>query len=224
MKKSALFALVGVAMTLPAVSQDIDHLVANSTEALRQVLAKPDAIPQNYLNRSVCVLSFPKVKQVGTDVSYGRGVITCRTGSDMTGPWSAPAMYKLDLASLGVQPGSPYTDYIFLVQTRASAVKFLSGKVKLGADASSVAGPAGAKAVAANDADVDVFTYSRTRGIFAGTTLPGLSLATDDAANKTVYGKDLTAAEIVRQGAVTPNPAGQWLIGILANTSPKLIN
>jgi lipid-binding SYLF domain-containing protein len=224
MKKSMLFALVCVGMTLPAAAQDIEHLVANSTEALREILAKPDAIPQNYLNRSVCLLSFPKIKQVGTGTAYARGVIICRTGSDMTGPWSAPAIYKFDIASLAVQPGNSSTDYIFLIQTRAGALDVLSGKVKVGANISAVAGPTGAKAFAANATDVDVFTYSRAKGVLTGVALPGLSLDSDGDANKAVYGRDVTAAEIVRHGAVTPNPAGQWLIGILANTSPKLTN
>ena len=69
----------------------------------------------------------------------------------MNGPWSAPAMYKLDVGSLGVQLGTSSTDYVILVQTKTGAQKILSGKLKMGADATAVAGPTGAKAVGAND-------------------------------------------------------------------------
>lgn len=118
MKKSVLLALVSVAITLPAVAQNkMDNRLGDSAEVLNQLIAKPDAIPQAYLNRARCVLVFPAVKKVavGIGATYGRGVILCRTGPDMTGPWSAPAMYKLDVGSLGVQLGSSSTDYVLLV-------------------------------------------------------------------------------------------------------------
>jgi SH3 domain-containing YSC84-like protein 1 len=227
MKKSALIALVSVAMTLPLIAQNkIDNRLGESAEVLRQILAKPDEIPQAYLNKAVCVLVFPAVKKVAIGIggSYGRGVIICRSGTDMRGPWSAPAMYKLDTGSLGVQLGTSSTDYVLLVETKTGAEKILSGKLKLGADATAVAGPTGAKAVAANDANVDVLTYSRAKGgLFAGAALGSAGLDTDDDANKTVYGKSISATEIVREGAVTATPAGKSLENVLNHASPKWI-
>jgi len=228
MKKTALLALVSVAMTLPVLAQTkTDNRLGESAEVLNQILLKPDEIPQAYLNKSRCVLVFPTVKKVGVGlgVTYGRGVILCRTGTDMTGPWSAPAMYKLDVGSLGVQLGSSSTDYVLLILTKKGADKILSGKLKLGADATAVAGPSGAKAVAANDPNIDVLTYSRAKGgLFAGASLASASLDSDDDANKAVYGKDVTATSIVREGAVTVTPAGKRLVAILTKESPKWIN
>jgi lipid-binding SYLF domain-containing protein len=199
--------------------------LGDSAEVLKQILLKPDEIPQAYLDRSVCVLVFPGVKKIAVGIggSYGRGVILCRTGPNMTGPWSSPAMYKLDVGSLGVQLGSSSTDYVLLVETKTGAQKVLSGKLKLGADASAVAGPTGAKAVAANDPNVDILTYSRAKGLFAGAALGSASLDTDDDANKAVYGKDITATTIVREGGVTTTPAGKPLVSLLTKHSPKLI-
>jgi len=228
MKKTALLALVSVAMTLPAVSQNkIDNRLGDSAEVLKQILLKPDEIPPAYLNRSVCVLVFPGVKKVavGIGATYGRGVIVCRTGTDMTGPWSSPAMYKLDVGSLGVQLGTSSTDYVLLVMTTTGAQKILSGKLKLGADASAVAGPTGAKAVGANDPNVDVLTYSRAKGgLFAGASLASAGLDTDDDANKSVYGKDITATTIVREGGVTITPAGKQFDAVLQKYSPKYMD
>ena len=228
MKKTALLALVSVAMTLPALAQNkVDNRLGESAEVLNQLILKPDSIPQAYLNKARCVLVFPAVKKVGVGlgVTYGRGVIVCRTGTNMTGPWSAPAMYKLDVGSLGVQLGSSSTDYVLLVLTSTGAQKILSGKLKLGADATAVAGPTGAKAVGANDPNVDVLTYSRAKGgLFAGASLASASLDTDDDANKAVYGKDVTATSIVREGAVTVTPAGKRLDEVLTKESPKWIN
>jgi lipid-binding SYLF domain-containing protein len=228
MKKTALIALVSVAMTLPAFAQNkIDDRLGTSAEVLKQILAKTDGIPKAYLNKSVCVLVFPGVKKVAIGIggTYGRGAILCRTGADMTGPWSSPAMYKMDVGSLGVQLGSSSTDYVLLVETKTGAEKILSGKLKLGAGATAVAGPTGAKAVSANDTNVDVLTYSRAKGgLFAGAALGSASLDTDDDANKSVYGKDITATTIVREGGVTTTPAGKPLVATLTHASPKWIN
>jgi lipid-binding SYLF domain-containing protein len=228
MKKTALLALVSVAMTVPAFAQNkMDNRLGDSAEVLNQLILKPDAIPQAYLNKARCVLVFPAVKKVGVGigVTYGRGVILCRTGTNMSGPWSAPAMYKLDIGSLGVQLGSSSTDYVLLVLTQTGAQKILSGKLKLGAGCSAVAGPSGAQAQGLNDPNVDVLTYSRAKGgLFAGASLGSASLDTDDDANKTVYGKDITATTIVREGGVTVTPAGKRLVAILTKESPKYIN
>src|ERR1700678_2390596 len=228
MKRTALLALVGVATALPAVAQNkIDNRLGDSASVLKQILLKPDEIPRAYLDRSVCVLVFPAVKKIAVGIggSYGRGVIVCRTGTDMTGPWSSPAMYKLDVGSLGVQLGSSSTDYVLLVETKTGAQKILSGKLKLGAGCSAVAGPSGAQAQGLNDPNVDVLTYSRAKsGLFAGAALGSASMDTDDDANQAVYGKSITATEIVREGAVTATPAGKQLEAVLTKASPKYIN
>jgi lipid-binding SYLF domain-containing protein len=223
MRKIAV-ALLGIAIALPSFAQNkIDNRLGDSAEVLSQFLSKGDAIPRQLLNRARCVLVFPNVKKVAVGVggTYGRGVIVCRTGTNMTGPWSAPAMYKINVGSLGVQLGSSSTDYVLLVQTPLGAQKVLSGKLKLGADATAVAGPTGAKAVGANDTNIDVLTYSRAKGgLFAGASLASAGLDTDDDANKTVYGKPLTAVEIVREGQAQTTPAGQRLVNVLKEASP----
>jgi lipid-binding SYLF domain-containing protein len=224
MRKTAL-ALLSIAMALPTFAQNkIDNRLGDSAEVLSQILSKPDEIPKQLLNRARCVLVFPGVKKIAVGIggTYGRGVIVCRSGQDMTGPWTAPAMYKLNVGSLGVQLGSSTTDYVLLIQTKLGAQKVLSGKLKLGADASAVAGPSGAKALSANDPNVDVLTYSRAKsGLFAGASLGSAELDTDDDANKAVYGKPITATDIVREGAVTVTPAGQRLVNVLKRASPK---
>lgn len=202
----------------------IDDRVGESAEVLKQILATPDQIPHTFLQKSMCVLIFPAVKKVGVGigVTYGRGVIVCRGGVDMKGPWSAPAMYKLDVGSLGVQLGSSATDYVMLIESKTGALKILSGKLKLGADATAVAGPTGAKAVGANDPGTDILTYSRAKsGLFAGASLASASMTTDDDANKTLYGKAVTATEIVRDGVVKTTPAGKRLVAILQGVAPS---
>lgn len=225
MKTNRALLLLILGTVLPAFAQNkIDDRLGTSAEVLRQMIAHPDSIPKVYLDKAVCVLVFPAVKKVGVGlgVTYGRGVLVCRTGTDMTGAWSAPAMYKLDVGSLGLQLGRSETDYVMLLENKKSALKLLSGKLKLGADASAVAGPSGAKAVGANDTNFDVLTYTRAKGgLFAGASLGSASMATDDDANKAVYGKDISATEIVREGGVTVTPAGKPIVKVLNTASPS---
>ena len=228
MKKTLLFTLACLSATVPGVAQSkVDTRLAESTEVLRQMLAKPDALPEHLLDRAVCVLVYPNVKKVGVGigVTYGRGVLVCRSGVKMDGHWSAPAMYTLDVGSLGVQLGGSSTDYVLLVMSQQGADKVLSGKLKLGADATAVAGPTGAKAVGANDINADILTYSRAKGgLFAGAALGSASMAADNDANKALYGKPVDALQIIRDGAVSTPPAGQALVDVLQKASPHRIH
>ncbi len=224
MKKTALLTLVCMSATLPALAQTkFDDRLGTSTEVLRQMLARTDAIPRDLLNEARCIMVYPNVKKVGVGlgVTYGRGVLTCRTGPHMQGEWSAPAMYTLDVGSLGVQLGSTSTDYVLLIMSQQGADKVLAGGLKLGAEATAVAGPTGAKAVGHNDVNADILTYSRAKGgLFAGTSLGTASMKSDDTANKSVYGKPVDVQQIVRDGAVTTTAAGQPLIAVLEKNIP----
>ncbi len=222
------FMAVGMmcaAITLPLLAKNKPtERLTESTAVLKTILEK-EQIPKSILDKAVCVLVYPSVKKVGfgIGVTYGRGMITCRTGAEMDGKWSAPAMYTLDTGSLGVQLGSTSTDYVLLIMTQRGADKILSGKLKLGADASAVAGPSDAKASGFNDPNVDVLAYSQAKGLFAGASLGGASMASDDDMNKELYGKPLDATQIVRDGAAPVPPAGQDLVNFLDKTSPKHI-
>ena len=213
-----------VVLAVPVFAQSkFDDRLSESAEVLRQ-MSKPSAIPPAVLNRAACVLVFPMVKKVGIGlgVTYGRGVLVCRKGANMDGRWSAPAMYSLNVGSLGVQLGSSATDYVLIVDTQRGALKVLSGKLKLGADASAVAGPTGAKAVGANDPNIDMLTYSRAKGgLFAGASLGSASMDSDDDANRAIYGKDINATQIIRSESVPAS--GQSIVDVLTKLSPTRV-
>ena len=92
------------------------------------------AFPLGILKKSECVIVLPAVKKVGFIVgaSYGRGVMTCRTGSNFNGPWSAPTMMQSTGGSFGLQAGGQSTDFVILVVNDAGARALLKGKLKLG--------------------------------------------------------------------------------------------
>lgn len=222
MNHKALLTAVCAALALPLLAADkVDQRINESTAVLKTIVAKEN-IPKSMLDKAACVLIYPGVKKVGVGigVTYGRGVLSCHTGKNMDGPWSPPAMYSLDTGSLGVQLGSTSTDYVALVITQRGAEKVLSGKLKLGADASAVAGPDAAKAVGFNDPNVDVVTYSQAKGLFAGASLGSASMEGDDSANQSLYGKPVSAVQIVRDGAVTTPAAGAELVALLNKTCP----
>jgi lipid-binding SYLF domain-containing protein len=139
----------------------------------------------------------------------------------MDGKWGAPIMYTLDTSSLGAQLGSTSTDYVLLVISQRGADKVLSGKLKLGAGASAVAGPSGANAAAFNDPNVDILSYSESKGLFAGASLGTASMAADNDANKDLYGKEIDAAQMDREGTTPIPPSAQPLINVLRKVSPK---
>jgi SH3 domain-containing YSC84-like protein 1 len=196
----------------------------NAATVMKEILGMPDGIPKDLLDKAECVIVFPSVKKaaLGVGGSYGRGAITCRGGQDFDGPWSAPAMFALEGASIGFQIGGQETDYVLLVMNSKGAESVLTSKVKLGADASAAAGPKGRTAGASTDVVMraEILTYSRARGLFAGVSLEGSTLRSDGDANESVYGRKIEARQIVREGTAVP-AAGKPLIDLLNKQSPK---
>lgn len=132
-------------------------------------------------------------------------------------------MFALEGANIGLQLGGNATDFVLLVMNPRGAASILKSKVKLGADASAAAGPKGRTAAAATDIVMraEVLSYSRSRGLFAGISLEGSTLRQDNGANQNLYGRKLSAEQIVRQGAVGTPAAGQTLVSLLNQKSPK---
>jgi SH3 domain-containing YSC84-like protein 1 len=218
---TALAALTGA--IVGAQGKEEDRLRACAT-VLKEILDIPDDIPKELLDKTECVIVFPSVKKmaVGVGGSYGRGAISCRTGETHTGPWSAPAMFALEGASIGAQLGGQATDFVLLVTNDRGANSVLGSKVKLGADASAAAGPKGRTAGASTDIvmNAEILTYSRARGLFAGVSLEGSTLRQDNEANRLVYGRELSARDIVKGSTETP-AAAKPLIDLLNQRSPK---
>jgi SH3 domain-containing YSC84-like protein 1 len=202
--------------------------VKNAGTVMSEILNTPEDIPQDLLNKSECVIVLPSVLKAAFIVgaSYGRGVMTCRSGANFTGKWSAPSMVALEGASFGLQIGGQATDFVLLLMSDSSAKGILASKVKIGADASAAAGPKGREASAATDVTMraEILSYSRARGVFAGISLSGSTLRPDNDANKRLYGKEISASDIVLNGAVTPPPSAKLLLSVLNKKSPKNIS
>ena len=232
MKNSAWLVVVMLVSVLPVVGEGkeekVDDRIRESATVIKEILDVPDGIPKDLLNKADCVVIYPSVKKAafGVGGSYGRGLITCRTGRYFSGSWSAPAMFALEAGSFGFQIGSEATDFVLLVMNESGANSVMSSKVKLGADAAVAAGPVGRDAAAATDIvlKAEILSYSRSKGLFSGVSLEGSTLRSDDGANKALYGKELSAKEIVRLGKVPPPASAQRLLAILRRASPKHVS
>ena len=197
----------------------------NADTVMKEILNVPDNIPQELLDKARCVIVMPSVLKAAivVGVSYGRGAMVRRTGNDFTGPWGAPAMYALEGSSVGLQIGGKATDFVLLVMNDRGADSLLHSKVKLGADASVAAGPVGRTAAADTDAYMrsEILSYSRARGVFAGISLEGSTLRPDHDANRNLYGRSITASQIIKESEVQAPAVAIDLISQLQKSSPK---
>ena len=213
-------------MILPAFGQDkeADRVEAAGT-IISEIMNLPDDIPQDVIDKADCVVVLPSVLKAAFIFggSYGRGVMTCRSGHNFRGPWSAPSMMALEGASFGLQLGGQATDFVLLLMTPTSAANILNSKVKIGGDASAAAGPVGRNASAETDVTMraEILSYSRARGLFAGVSLSGSTLRADNDANKRLYGKEVTASAIVFDKAVPAPPSAALLLRTLDKHSPR---
>ena len=214
-------------LALPLIAQEKEtSRLKESYDVLKAVAGMPDkGIPRDLLNKAECVIVVPAVKKAAFIVgaSYGRGVMTCRSGQEFRGLWTAPAFYAIEGGSFGLQAGGQATDYVLLIMNEQGAKSVLTSKVKLGGDASVAAGPVGRATSAETDIvmKAEILSWSRNRGVFAGISLAGSTLRSDDDANKNLYGKELNATQIVRENAVKTPAAGKPLVSYLDKISPK---
>ena len=192
-------------------------------EVLKDMFNGPSGVPLDVLNKAECVIVLPSVKKAGFIVGaqYGRGAMTCRSGENFDGAWSAPIMMQSSGGSFGLQAGGQATDFVVLVMNDKGARTVMHGKAKLGGDASIAAGPVGRTAEASTNASMNaqMLSYSRSQGVFAGLSLSGTSLGPDGDANKDLYGKKLTGEEIFKDEKAPPS--AELMISTLTEKSPK---
>ena len=197
-----------------------EDTLRNANLVLQDMLNSKDISP-TVLSKADCVLILPDVKKFGIGIggSGGRGPLLCRTGQNFDGKWSTPAMYSVGGMSIGLQVGGSSTDFVLLLRTAKVVNQVLNGKTKMGTDATAAAGPG---ATAASASDADILTYGRAKGLFAGVSLGGSTVESDNDANSRLYGKTLTSTDIVRGTDVKPTTEGKALVTVLNSKLPKL--
>jgi SH3 domain-containing YSC84-like protein 1 len=220
--KRLMVVLLSLAFTVPALAGETQ--LEKATNVVNEIMRAPDkGIPQELLDKAVCVGIVPSEVKVAFVVggTYGRGVLVCRKGGD--GPWDAPSMFTLGAGSVGFQIGGKATDIVFLVMNPEGAQKLVRDSVKVGAELSAAAGPVGRSAEGATDIQLhaEILSYSRARGLFAGLSLDGAVIKQDKEDNEILYGRKITATDILINGEVSAPASARPLDETLAKYSPK---
>lgn len=221
MKKISLIVLL-LAFVAPAFGRESQ--LQKATNVFNEIMRTPDkTIPKELMEKAVCVGIVPSELKGAFIVggSYGRGVLICRENGN--GPWGAPSMFTLGAGSLGFQIGGKATDLVFIVMNPEGARKLVQDSVKLGAELSVAAGPVGRTAAGATDAQLhaEILSYSRTRGLFAGASLDGAVIKQDRDDNRKLYGRNVTAKQILIENEVAPPAAAHELRAALDKYSPR---
>jgi SH3 domain-containing YSC84-like protein 1 len=219
MTNTTRIASAALAAGLMASSAFADDKEIERLDESRQVLVElagvKEGAPRDLLEKAKCVMVIPGVKKaaigIGGRIGYGAAVCKSEHGD---GPWGAPLMISLKGGSVGFQIGGQSSDFVLLVMNDRGIEKLLKNKFTLGADASVAAGPVGRNAEAATDLSMraEILSYSRSRGVFAGISLEGASLAPDKKANEIVYGRRVEPTAILLGKNQKVPPAGRGFV------------
>jgi len=195
-----------------------DARLLTSTEVMEELLAMPEQnIPTWLMQRAHAVAVVPDVIKVGLGIGgrRGKGVLVVRRDN---GTWSNPVFVNLTGGSFGFQVGVQSTDVVLVFTSRQSIEGIVGGKITLGADAAVAAGPVGRQSSAATDIGLSaqVYSYSRSSGLFAGVALDGSAMTIDNRSNEAFYGRPgVLASEIIRSDAPSaPAPAQNFIAAI----------
>lgn len=213
MKKYFVLSVLGASLMFGQgeATQRITE-AANVFEEINSVPEK--GIPQELLERAYCIAIIPGMKKGGFIIGaqYGKGVMTCRTGTGFSGP----STVRIEGGSFGAQIGGGEVDVVLVVLNERGAEKLMNNEFTIGAEAGAMAGPVGRSASANTDAfmQAQILSYSRSRGAFAGVTLNGATLRSDDKDNAKLYGREISHREIL-MGKVKPPASAQPLYSAL---------
>ena len=214
---SCQFAVAGV-------SGKVMDRFERSGQVMQEMIGAPDkGIPKGMLDHARCVAVVPSLKKGGLGVGarFGHGFVTCRRG--MTGSWGPVSSFKIAGGTFGFQIGLESVDVVLLFVNQRGVEKLLQDQFSLGGDASISAGPIGRTAEAGTDILLrsEIYSYARSRGLFAGVALDGARMYQDGDVNKDLYGREIKPQDILIAQKVGMPPGAAHLIGVLNKCSPR---
>jgi SH3 domain-containing YSC84-like protein 1 len=223
---ATLLTTLAVSPVAAQKTADLTDETGQSDKAARvfkEIMDTPDkGIPQWLLDKAECVAVFPNVLKAGFVVGArgGRGVASCRTPSG----WSAPAFFNLGGGSIGLQIGAQSTDFVMLFMNTGGMNSLLSDDFTIGADASAAAGPVGRQTGADTDIKLtaQILSYSRSKGLFAGLELKGVSIKADKEDMSDVYGANVKAKQVLEGNQTMANASVRGFPIMLARYSTRI--
>lgn len=213
-----------VGTSLAAVSSKEQDRFTRSGQVIEEMIHASDKnLPKGMLDKSRCVAVVPSLKKGGLGVGgrFGHGFVTCRRGG--TGSWGPVSSFKIAGGNFGFQIGLQSVDVVLLFVNQKGVDKLLKDQFTLGGDASVAAGPVGRTAEAGTDVSLqsEIYSYARSRGLFAGVALDGARMYTDADVNKDLYGHDIKPEDILLTPKVGVPGAAAQFVGVLNKYSPR---
>jgi lipid-binding SYLF domain-containing protein len=197
-----VIAAIGLASPALAANTDtkLDQKLTDATAVYRELLSAPDrGVPEALLKKCQCIAVIPHVLK-GAFVfggRFGTGVMSCRNPE---GTWSPPSFVRLTGGSWGAQIGAESSDLVlFFMSERGARSLMTSSKITLGGQASVAAGPFGRSGEASTDLklEAEIYTYAKSKGLFAGLSIAGARLAADKKSNTRYYGQPVSVKELL---------------------------
>lgn len=202
------FVVAACAAASAAADMTLSDKVKSATEVYRELLETPDrGVPEALLEKCRCVGVFPNVYKgaFGIGARIGQGIVSCRDSSG----WSPVGFFRMTGGSFGFQIGAESADVVLFFMSESGARSLLESKFTLGGKASIAAGPVGRSAEATTDLklDAEIYSYAKSKGLFAGISFEGARLAPDTKANRSYYGEEVAAEALLFQRQAPRNPA-----------------
>ena len=198
----AVIAAIGLASPAFAADTDtkLDQKLKDATAVYHELLSTPDrGVPEALLKNCQCIAVIPQVLK-GAFVygaRFGTGVMSCRNSE---GKWSPPSFVRLYGGSWGLQIGGESSDLVlFFMNERGARSLMTSSKITLGGQASVAAGPFGRSGEASTDLklNAEIYTYAKSKGLFAGLSFAGARFSADGKSNALYYGRPVTVKQLL---------------------------
>jgi SH3 domain-containing YSC84-like protein 1 len=217
MKLLSILFFAGLSATAFAASdqQKLDARLNASQTVIDEIMSAPDkAVPDDIARKAVCVAVVPGMVKGAFifGAEYGQGTVTCRTPQG----WSAPVFIRMEGGSFGFQAGGQGTDLVLVAVNQKGFQDLLHDKFKIGGDASAAAGPVGRDTQASTDVSMraELLTWSRSRGVFAGIDLNGVSVSQNTADTDKLYGAGHSFDQILHGTVPPPQEAHPFLSSV----------
>ena len=206
--RTGLLSLMLFASAVASAGDKEQERAQNASRVLTEIMSVPDKrVPAHLIEKAEAIAVIPDVVKAGLVLGgrHGKGLISVRSPD---GTWSNPSFVSITGGSLGFQAGVQSTDIVLVFRSRRGVDSIVNGKFTLGADAAVAAGPVGRNAQASTDAQLkaEIYSYSRSRGLFAGVSLDGSVISIDHDSNQAIYGRNMTPRRIFEGGVnAVPN-------------------
>ncbi len=224
---AALAASMGVQGVASASAAREEGRLLLATDVLEDVQRMPDQrVPDVLLSKAYGIAVIPDVTKIAFIFGGRRGHGVLAVRQSLTAPWSNPVFVTLTGGSWGLQAGAQASDIVLVFTTKTGIEGIAGGKLTLGADASVAAGPVGRNGSAATDMNfnAEIYSYSRSRGLFGGIALDGSVISIDRDADADFYGKSgVTATDLFASNAPGAPPAAQRFLERLAQDTQTAV-